>query len=290
MKRPRQFLPLLKQMLGFYRYGPLPLLIYLGITAAVLVASSVFLPVGWMEAHGRQSFWGDQLFVGCCLWWFFLILVSTPLPFLVLSGVTSLEFLFTRAVDRAIWLRTERVAVIIIALGPLILNLLLSPLGPALALEPAAPGSSAALAQQRYLQAFPGSHLAAAGSSTQAGQLVIRHGTEMLAAWMVWLGLVCVCLVAAYFALVFPAWQRAGWHHSSSKLRPWVGALMVNAPAFLPIALLVLCAFLRFNILEESFLLFACHPVLLTIALLGLIFAVQPLSERSIRKLEFEFS
>jgi hypothetical protein len=46
MKNPRQFWPLLKQMLGFYRYGPLPLLIYVASSAAVLVVSSVFLPLG----------------------------------------------------------------------------------------------------------------------------------------------------------------------------------------------------------------------------------------------------
>ena len=289
MNKPRQFVPLLKQMLGFYRYGPLPLLIYLALAAAVLVVSSIFLPLGWMEAHGRQGFWGDQLVVVGSVWWCFLMIVSTPLPFLVLGGVTSLEFLFTRAVDRALWLRTERTAVIIIGLGPLLLNLLLSPLGPKLAFEPAASGTSAARVQQRYIEAFPGSHLTATEPSIRSEQLVIARGSEMFAGWLVWFGLVCLFLVGGYFALVFPAWQRAGWHHSRSRLRPWLGGLMVNGPAFVPIFLLVLCAALHLNFLEESFLLFARHPVVMVAALVGLIAIVQPLSERSIRQLEFEF-
>ena len=276
-------------MLGFYRYGPMPLVIYHGVSAAVLLASSIFLPLGWMEAHDRPSLWG-QFVVSGCLWWVLLMLVSTPLPFLVLGGVTSLEFLFTRAVDRGLWLRTERVASIIIGLGPLFLNLLLSPFGPVLAFEPAAPGSPAAAVQQRYLNAFPGSHLTPGNSSGQTEQLVIRNGTEVFAAWLVWFGLVCVFLVAGYFTLTFAAWQRSGWHHSKARLRPWLGALMVNGPAWLPIFLLLLCASLHFNFLEESFLLFASHPVLMTALLGALILTVQPWSERSIKRLEFEFS
>ena len=290
MKKPHQFLPLLKQMLGFYRYGPLPLLIYLGVSAAVLLVSSVFWPMGWMEAHVRQNFWGGQLFLGCCIWWYFLMLVSTPLPFLVLGGATSLEFLFTRAIDRGLWLRTERTAVIIIGLGPVILNLVLSPLGPGLAFEPAASGSPAAMVQERYMQIFPASHLTKVDSAGNSEQLVISHGTEVFAAWLLWFGMLCIFLVAAYFSLAFTAWQRAGWHHSTSKRRPWLGAVMVNAPAYSPVPLLILCAALHVNLFEESFLLFASHPVLMAIALVALILVVQRLSERNIKKLEFEFS
>src|SRR5205085_5503143 len=113
-------------------YGPLPILIYLGISATILLVSSVFFPIGWMEAHTQRTFWAGQVFWGSCLWWYFLMLISTPLPFQMLGANVSFEFLFTRAIDRGLWLRTERVAVIIIALGPVILNLMLSPLGPKL--------------------------------------------------------------------------------------------------------------------------------------------------------------
>jgi hypothetical protein len=289
MKKPRQFLPLLKQMLGFYRYGPLPLLIYLGITAAVVLVSAVFLPMEWMEAHARQKLWSDQVFVSCCASCYFLVLVSTPLPFLLLGGVTSLEFLFTRAIDRGLWLRAERAAIIIIGLGPLILNLALSPLGPQLAFEPAPSRSPAALAQERYTRIFPGSHLTQADSYGTPEQLVIPHGSEVLAAWLLWLGTLCIFLVAGYFSLAFTAWQRAGWHHSESRKRPWLGAIMVNAPVYSPI-LVLLCAGLRINPFEDSFLLFASHPVLMAIGLIALVLAVERLSERNIRKMEFEFS
>jgi hypothetical protein len=242
-----------------------------------------------MEAHSRRGFWGGQLVVECGMWWYFLMLVSTPLPFQVLGGLTSLEFLFTRAVERALWLRAERTAVLIVGLGPLFLNLALSPIGPSLAFEPAEAGSPAAVAQAHYLHAFPGGYLTIADSSGRTEQLVIRHGSVVFAAWLVWFGLLCVFLVAAYFALVFLPWQRAGWHHSKSKLRPWLGAVMVNTPACLRILLLLACAALHINLLERSFLVFASHPVLMTAALLVLVSIVQPLSERNLNKLEFEF-
>jgi hypothetical protein len=243
-----------------------------------------------MEAHARQGFWGDQLFLQCCLWCCFLLLFSTPIPFQVLGGTMPSEFLFTRAIDRRLWLRTERAAVMIVGLGPLILNLALSPLGPKLAFEPAPLGSPAALVQARYMQVLPGSHLTTADASGRTEQLLIRHGTEMFAAWLLWFGLVCMFLMAAYFSIVFTAWQRAGWRHSQSKLRPWLGAVMANAPAWSPIAVLVLCAALHINPLEASFLLFAGHPVLMAVALMVLMVGVQRLSERNIKKLEFETS
>lgn len=288
MKKPSQFWPMLRQMLGFYRYGPLPLLIYLAISGAVFLVSASFLPIDWMQGHARDKFWSDGLFVSCCASWLFLMLVSTALPFIVLGGITSTEFLFTRAIDRGLWLRAERVAVMIISLGPLILNLALSPLCPELAFDPAPPGPESAV-QARYTRIFNGSHLSNTDSGRQSPQLIIRHGNEALAAWMVWAGAVCVFLVAGYFAWAFAAWQRAGWHHSESKKRPWLGAIMVNAPAYSPIVALLVCAVLRINPLEESFLLFASHPVLMTLALIALILVVQPWSERNIRKLEFEF-
>jgi hypothetical protein len=287
MKKTCQFLPLLKQMLGFHRYGPLPLLIYIAVTAAVLLVSSVFFPIGWMEAHARQTSWGQELVWSCLMCWYFLGLISTPLPFQLSGGITSLEFLFTRAIDRGLYARAGRTATIIFGLGPVILNVVLSPLGPELAFEPAAPGSPAAAIQERYMRAFPGSRLSTDGSPGKAEQLVIRHGSEAFAAWLLWIGLVSVFLVAAYFSVVFAAWQRAGWHHSKSRWQPWLGGIMVNGPLYLPILLLIICAALRIDVFEESFLLFAGHPVLMVVALIALILIVQPFSERELRKLEF---
>jgi len=286
MNTPRQFLPVLKQMLGFYRYGPLPLLVWLGVSTTCLVASAVFM----LMQHPTQADFMGALFIWCCLIWFFFMLVATPLPFQTLGGLVSLELLFTRAIDRGLWLRTERTAVMIIALLPLILNLLLSPLSPKLEFDRAEPGSPAATLQERYLTAFPGSRIVTtADSSGQSEQLVIKHGTEMFAAWLVWAGTALVFLVAGYWSLVFTQWQRAGWHHSKSRLRPWLGFLMVQMPFYLPLAGLVACAALRFNPCEGCFLFFVGHPVALTLGLIVLILIVQPLSERNIRKMEFEF-
>jgi hypothetical protein len=273
-------------MLGFYRYGPLPILIYLGASTAIFLLSSVYFPISWVESHSQPGRWAEQDLLGFSLMWMLLMGIATPLPAQILGGATSLEFLFTRAIDRGLWLRTERVATVIIALGPLILNLLLSPWGPKLAFDPAVAGSPAAAAQQRYLQIFPGSHLVA-GDATKTGQLVIDHGSEMFAAWALWFGMTGIFLVAAYFTLVFRAWQRTGWHHSKSKLRPWLGRLTVELPPWSIVPLFILCGVLHFNLFEESFLLFAAHPALMIAALAALIAVVQPLSEQNIKKLEF---
>ena len=285
MKKPVQFFPILKQMLGFCRFGPLPLLVWLGITTACLVVSSVFL----LMQHQTQPDFMGALFIWCCMIWLFLMLVATPVPFQMLGGLVSLEFLFTRAIDRALWLRTERTAVMIIALGPLILNLLLSPLSPKLAFDRADAGSPTAALQDRYLKTFPGSRIVPGDGSGQSEQLVVRHGTQIVAAWLIWTGAVIIFLVAAYWSLVFTRWQRAGWHHNKSRWRPWLGTLMIQTPHFVPPVLLVVCAALRINPCEESFLLFARHPVMSALALIALVLVVQPLSERNIRKLEFEF-
>jgi len=285
MNTPRQFLPVLKQMLGFYRYGPLPLLVWLGFSTTCLVVSSVFL----LEQHAAQSDFMGALFVWCCMIWFFLMLVASPVPFQMLGGLVSLEFLFTRALDRGRYLRTERIAVMVIALLPLLLNLLLSPLSPKLAFDRAAAGSRAAALQERYLNIFPGSQVVAADANEQLEQLVIRHGTETVAAWLLWLGTVIVFLVAGYWTFVFTRWQRAGWHHSKSKWRPWLGFLMIQSPFYGPLIGLLICAAWRFNPAEECFLFFARHPVAMTLGMIALVLIVHPLSERNIRKLEFEF-
>jgi hypothetical protein len=143
--------------------------------------------------------------------------------------------------------------------------------------------------QERYLKSFPGSQIVAGDSSGHSEQLVIRHGTAMFAAWLVWLGTALIFLVAGYWSLVFTQWQRAGWHHRNSKWRPWLGAAVIHSPFYVPLGLLLGCAALRINPCEESFLFFASHPVAMVLALGALILIVQPWSERNITKLEFEF-
>jgi|ERR1700722_7490183 len=288
MKTPRQFLPLLKLMLGFYRYGPLPILIYLIVCTAVFFFSLVYFPIGWIESHARPGNPLGQYVMAFGLMWFLVMIIATPLPAQILGGATSLEFLFTRAIDRGLWLRAERVTVIIIALGPLILNLLLSPWGPKLVYENSSAGFPAAAVLQRYQQIFPGSDLLPPDAKS-GPRLLVNHGNVMFAAWALWLGLVGVFLVAAYFSTVFRLWQQTGWHHSRSKLRPWLGRLMVEFPPWSIVPLFILCGVLHFNLFEESFLLFAAHPIWMIAALVVLISIVQPLSERNIKKLEFEF-
>ena len=289
MKIPGQFLPLLKLMLGICRFGPIPLLFWYLAFGLVLYFGVDAFPMVWMNDHAQPG--ADEVIATCATLWFFLMLISTPLASQLLGGLTSLEFLFTRAIDRALWLRAERAAVIVIVVAPLVLNLTLSPWEPKMAFEPAAQGSDAAALQAQYVQAFPGSHVTSLAAEAGLGpQLVIPHGTEMFALWLVWLALVGIFLVAGYFTLAFTAWQRADWHHSKSPWRPWLGAAMIYAPTYSVIPLFIYSHVTRVRFDEASFLFFARHPLALTLALLALILIVQPLSERNIKKLEFEFN
>jgi hypothetical protein len=288
MKHPGQSIPILKLLLGYYRFGILPVCIYFAAISAVLLVSAVYWPEAWMEAHNHPANWSASALANCIPCWCFLMFISTPLPFQVLGGVMSIEFIFTRAVDRGLWLRTGRLGVIILVTGPLLLNLALSAWGPQLAFEPASAGSLTTAVEQRYMQVFPGSHWSADAAGT-TGQLVIQHGSVMFAAWLVWFSLLSIFVVAAWFTWVFLAWQRAGWHHSQSKLRPWLGGLIVHLPALLPLTLLLVCAGYDYNAFEQSFLLFASHPFVLSLVLAVLMVGVQVWSERNIRKLEFEF-
>jgi len=51
---------------------------------------------------------------------------------------------------------------------------------------------------------------------------------------------------------------------------------MIQSPVFVPVPALAVCAALRINPCEESFLFFARHPVAMTLALLALILVIQP--------------
>jgi hypothetical protein len=271
-------------MLGWNRFGPIPLLAWLVAYGFVVTVVAKALPNEWMLAsHSPSAFGSVQVSSGAGLW-MFMLLVSTPLPFVVLGGANSLEFLFTRAVDRRVWLRVERVAVLVIAILPLVVNLAVSPWRGKLTVEAGSPE-----VQAHYLSIFPGSHAAAAESGAEQG-LVIEHGTETVAAWLLWAGLMVVFLVAGYFSAVFCWWQRWSWHHSKSKWRPWLGTLMVSAPGNFVIVLFLFTLISGANIYEECFFLFAGHPVLSVVALVVLIRVVQPWTERNIGRLEFEFA
>jgi len=66
-------------------------------------------------------------------------------------------------------------------------------------------------------------------------------------------GNACIFLVAAYFSLVFHGLRGAGWHHSKSKHRSWLGTVMINTPAYSPILLLLLFAWLHITSSRKFF-------------------------------------
>ncbi len=164
MKQPRQFLPLLKHILGLYRYGPIPLLLWFLSAGAILYFVTDSIPTTWAQGIAPRDFALEQM--ACCMmFWLFLMFASTPLLHQLLGGMPSFEFLFTRAIDRAVWVRAEGAAVIVFSATPLAVNLVCRLFKP-------------------------------------AGDL--PQGAAMFAAWLLWLALVLIFLALAISPLPSP--------------------------------------------------------------------------------------
>jgi hypothetical protein len=288
MKKPDQFLPLLKQMLGFYRFGFLPLFLYELAVGIILCSGAIFSPgpVQWIYSYPESQSGPVQLML-CGFLWSYLCFVSTAAPLQLLGGVTSIEFILTRAVNRVVWLRAERVFMLILVAAPLAVNLAVSPWEPEMVLEPSEPGIIAPEAQARYAGTFPSSQLTT-NKSTHGERLTVPRGTEMFAAWMLWAALSAIFLVAGYFTIIFSVWQRSKLYYSKSKWRDFLAGAIIFAPSFLVVPVFLSWVAWGVNWFEWSFLFFARHTAWSVAALLLLIVLVQPLSERNIQKLEFE--
>jgi hypothetical protein len=261
MKKPRPFPSLLTVLLGFRRFGPVPLLLWFGLSTPVLYAVTIFSPALWasLQAQGqtRQEFFGAQFAVGCALY-VFLMMLSTPTMLELAAGMpvgTLIEFLFTRALDRRIFLRAERVAQFIVLIGPLAVNLAISPFAPVLDFDSEQP---------RF-----------------------RHETELFAGWLVWAGTLCIYLVAGYHVLVAKRLKKLVIRHTETKRGVWLVLVVAYAPVIMVLPVIAIFAAIRVNIYGECFQFFIRHMVISLLGLLALVAIVQPMSERRIRKLEF---
>lgn len=257
MKKPSQIVPLLKLMLGLFRFGPIPLLVWFLSYGTVLYLSTSAPTI--FSDSGLRSFSGE-LFGPTIGMFLLLMLISTPLAFQILDGGTSLEFLFTRAIDRGLWLRAQRIAMVVIVAVPPMINLLLCPWRTRIFDQP------------------------------DGMTYFLIRGMGWQFAWLVWTSLMLIFLAAGYFSIVFTAWQNSGWHHTRSKWRPWLGGLMVNGPALSVVPLILISAALKVNPYVGSYNLFRGHPMACALLLLVLIAWVEPMTERNIKKLEFEFT
>ncbi len=267
MKPPRQFLPLLKDALGFYRAGPLPLLAWLGIASAFWVFESFFSPVVWMEDHTQENGFGGGQIVSITILWVWLWVACSPALLELVHGLPAsrmIEFLFTRAIDRKYFCRALVAAGAVTVQFPLILNLLLSPLKPELIFGPGVSTTPAAVAaQKRYVAAFPDSIRTTAGEPESSSLLIVRHGTVAFAAWLIWAETVAATLVGGYYALVLKRTQKAGLHYARSAWKRLPATMIVLAPMIIAVSLAVMVGLSGINLFEESFLRFAAHPWLL---------------------------
>jgi hypothetical protein len=261
MKTSRPFPSLLTVLLGIRRFGLVPVLLWFGLSTAVLYVTTVFSSGVWVQlqlpGQTKQDFFGAQFAAGCALY-LFLMILSTPMMLEFASGMPAggmLEFLFTRALDRGIFLRAERTAQFVLLIGPLLLNLAISPFAPELDF----------------------------GSE----QVRLRHEPEMFAAWMAWAGMLCIYVVAGYHVFAAKPVQKLVIRYNASKRGLWLVFVTAYAPVAVILPVIAICAAMRINLYEECFLFFYGHPVISLLGLLALVSVVQPLSERGIRKLEF---
>ena len=261
MKTPSQFITLLTLTTGIRRFGTIPLLIWIALTTTVAYMMTLYNSDMFMlqEPNGaRQDFWAVQIAYGFALYGF-LMVVASPMAMEFFAGMpaaAALEFLFTRAVDRVIFLRAERVAFLIILIGPLLLNLALSP-----------------LAERMNAGALRGT--------------IPAHEPERYAGWLIWLALLVMYLSFGYFLLVIKWLQGLVYRYRETKRGRWLIACVAWAPHLSLFAAIIVLGCLRIDVYGASFNVFASHPALCTIGLLALVGLVQLKSERNLRKMDF---
>jgi len=286
MKTHSQFWPLLKFELGVGRFGPI------WVLAATFVGFWAFanslpllLVMGDSNCGGNvaslfASFDGAFSLMAC--WWLAMVQAFLATAFLPGVGVAvdnfgALEFLFTRAIDRRRLYRARAAALFLLVLTPLFLNLLVSPWEPQLKLGVEAFNPATAASQEaRYLEAFPGSHSLAVQPPARPGPIVLRHGTETFAAWLVWSVSLGFLAMQTYCGLLARHAKPGQWRNLALQFAPMV-VLLCGA----------LCAAkIWVNPCEQTFLFFARHLVALTLGLVLLVPFVQAFCERRFADLE----
>jgi hypothetical protein len=196
------------------------------------------------------------------------------------------EFLFTRAVDRRILFRARATAFFILALTPLILNVVASPFAPDLTFSPVDAASAEAVRRyDRYQSTFPAWRLQVNAPRMYNGgfptvQMAIPHGAVAYTAWLAWSGTLAVLLLQAYGTLIA---RRVKANH-------WWTAFYPGAPMIIVLLLLILAARVslrsHINLYENSFLFFSAHPLAMVTALALLAVLIQTWCERRFSQLE----
>jgi hypothetical protein len=268
MNTPRRIPSLLNLLLGIRCFGPVPLLLWFGVSTYLAYGTTVFntaLMSGLeSQAQTRQDFMGAQVAAGGALY-VFLMMICAPTMLEMATGMPAralLEFLFTRALNRGTFLRAERLAQVIFLTGPLFLNLAISPFAPKLDFGPE-------YSFFRHQFQLPFSEV------------------ELFAAWLAWSGVLCIYLVAGYHLVATKLLRGLILRRSAMKRGSWLIFLTAYGPVAAILPVITLCASMRINVFELSFSFFGRHLVVSLLGLLALISVVQPLSERGIRKLEF---
>jgi hypothetical protein len=191
----------------------------------------------------------------------------------------SLEYLFTRAINRRLLFRARTAVFFILVLTPLFLSLAIAPFAPQTRFGLADPTSPAAVRRyEQYQKAFPASHPAM--NHAMPGQITVPLGAAAFIAWLAWFGTFASVLLQAYGALI------AKWITPN----PWRTALFAAAPLLAMVGCVLLLTRtslnVRVDICERSFLLFSTYPIPLVIALAALAAALQIWCERRFSKLE----
>lgn len=182
------------------------------------------------------------------------------------------EFLFTRAISRSVLYRAKAAAVSIYCIPPFLINVALTPWMPNAEFS----GVDATERFHRYLNAFP--------SMAQIGPpgkgILIPHGTIACAAWLAWGAAVAVILLQGYGSLIA---RKVTPGNKWTKLIPAGPALALLAGW----TVLLHTEGLRWALLvEDNFLLFAAHPILMFAALIIVAGVIQIACERRYSRLE----
>ena len=142
------------------------------------------------------------------------------------------------------------------------------------------PSAEAVRRHGQYLRAFPANTPAKGHEAILPGQIVIPHGAVAFTAWLAWSVTLAFLLLQGYGTLV------ARW----VKPNNWWTALFPVAPILYLFLFLILAAKgslkAHLSIYENSFLLFATHPLAMSLGLVVLAVVIQTWCERRFSQLE----
>lgn len=295
MKTRSSFWSLLKNELGAGRFWHVALVAAWSLTNWLFLAVVPFLALfGEFAAHGNLASLFEAGLIPIMAFVFLLCITAITacatvpaLAELLPPGeyapfpVPTLEYLFTRAINRRLIFRARTTSLCFLFLAPLFLDLAMSPFLPETYFGIAESNTPEAIRRyEQYRRTFPTSHAVSGHAVSLPGQIIIPHGGLAYAAWLAWSVTFAFVLLQGYGVLIAKRVKPNNWWTALYPAAPILGVLLSMALWARGVVKL------PDHFCEHCFLFFSTHPVALVLALLACAAIIQTWCERKFSKLE----